>query len=417
MLNYICIPTDGEFITVSDNGILNIPHYPIIPFIEGDGIGKDITGSMLYVVNSAVYKAYGNKKKIIWLEVYVGDKAQKIYGFSEFLPKETLDILKRSLVSIKGPLTTPVGGGMRSLNVKIRQLLDLYVCCRPIRYFYGVPSPVKEPWKVNMVVLRENSEDIYSGIEWKANSVGAKKIINFLHENMGVNNIRFSNSCGVGIKLVSEKGTKRLVKFAIQYAIDNNYDSVTLVHKGNIMKFTEGAFREWGYDVVYKYFNGIPHSNGIWAKLINPKNNMNIIVKDIMADAFFQQILLNPEDYGVIATLNLNGDYISDALAAQIGGIGISPGANIGNNIALFEATHGSAPKYANLNIANPSSLILSAEMLLRHIGWYQAADYIISGIRKTIKSKFVTSDFYKKMKDAVCLGTMEFSKKIVENM
>ncbi|ATW02011.1 NADP-dependent isocitrate dehydrogenase [Candidatus Legionella polyplacis] len=416
-MSYICIPTDGEFITVSNNGVLNVPYNPIIPFIEGDGIGKDITESMLYVVNCAVQKAYGNKKRIVWLEVYVGDKAQKMYGFGEFLPEETLDIMRKALISIKGPLTTPVGGGIRSLNVKIRQLLDLYVCCRPMRYFYGVPTPVKEPWKVNMVVLRENSEDIYSGIEWKANSVGAKKVIDFLCKNMGVRNIRFSNSCGVGIKLVSEEGTKRLIKFAIQYAINNNYGSVTLVHKGNIMKFTEGAFREWGYDVVYKCFNGIPHSNGVWAQLINPKNKMNIIVKDIMADAFFQQILLKPEDYGVIATLNLNGDYISDALAAQIGGIGISPGANMGNNIALFEATHGSAPKYANLNIANPSSLILSAEMLLRHIGWYQAADYIMDGIKKTIKSKFVTSDFYKKMKDAVCLGTMEFSKKIVENM
>ncbi len=413
----IHLPTDGQTITVAADLSLNVPDFPIIPFIEGDGIGVDVTPAMLAVVDAAVLKAYGNKKKIAWMEVYAGEKATQVYGSDQWLPKETLSALKEFVVSIKGPLTTPVGGGIRSLNVAIRQELDLYTCLRPIRYFMGTPSPVKEPWKTNMVIFRENSEDIYAGIEWQANSAQAKKIIHFLKEEMGVKKIRFPENCGIGIKPVSQAGTSRLVKAAIQYAIDNNRDSVTLVHKGNIMKFTEGAFKDWGYEVAREQFGAKDYQGGPWMELVNPKTSKPIIIKDVIADAFLQQILLRPEDYSVIATLNLNGDYISDALAAQVGGIGIAPGANLGDKVAVFEATHGTAPKYAGTNKVNPGSLILSAEMMLRHLGWTQAADYIIKGVEGAIEAKTVTYDFERLMKDATCVSCFGFAEEIIKNM
>lgn len=413
----IHIPALGQAITVSADLKLNVPNNPIIPFIEGDGIGVDVTPAMIKVVDAAVKKAYGDKKKIAWMEIYAGEKATKVYGADQWLPKESLDAIKAHVVSIKGPLTTPVGGGIRSLNVAIRQELDLYTCLRPIRYFTGTPSPVKEPWKTDMVIFRENSEDIYAGIEWQADSPEAKKLIQYLLQEMGVKKIRFPEHCGIGIKPVSKEGTTRLVKAAIQYAIDNERDSVTLVHKGNIMKFTEGAFKDWGYQVARDTFGAKDYQGGPWMEIKNPKTGNPIIIKDVIADAFLQQILLRPEEYSVIATLNLNGDYISDALAAQVGGIGIAPGANIGDGIAVFEATHGTAPKYAGLDKVNPGSLILSAEMMLRHLGWTEAADFIIKGTEGAIEAKTVTYDFERLMQGATCVGSMGFADAIIKHM
>lgn len=413
----IHLPRQGEAITVNSDLTLNIPDNPIIPFIEGDGIGVDVTPAMLRTVDAAVKKAYGDKKKIAWMEIYAGEKATKVYGADQWLPKETLDAIKQFVVSIKGPLTTPVGGGIRSLNVAIRQSLDLYTCLRPVRYFTGTPSPVKEPWKTDMVIFRENSEDIYAGIEWQADSAEAKKLIKFLREDMGVTKIRFPEHCGIGIKPVSQEGTTRLVKAAIQYAIDNHRDSVTLVHKGNIMKFTEGAFKDWGYDVARTQFGAQDYQGGPWMQLTNPVTGQLIVVKDMIADAFLQQILLRPEEYSVIATLNLNGDYISDALAAQVGGIGIAPGANIGDGVAVFEATHGTAPKYAGQDKVNPGSLILSAEMMLRHLGWTEAADLIIKGTEQAIEAKTVTYDFERLMTGATCVSCSGFADAIIKHM
>ncbi|WP_420795323.1 NADP-dependent isocitrate dehydrogenase [Legionella brunensis] len=413
----IHVPAQGQAITVAADLSLKVPNFPIIPFIEGDGIGVDVTPPMRRVVDAAVAKAYGDKKKIAWMEVYAGEKATKVYGGDQWLPKETLDALKKFVVAIKGPLTTPVGGGIRSLNVAIRQDLDLYTCLRPVRYFTGTPSPVKEPWKTDMVIFRENSEDIYAGIEWQADTADAKKIINFLQKEMGVKKIRFPEHCGIGIKPVSKEGTSRLVKAAIQYAIDNDRDSVTLVHKGNIMKFTEGAFKDWGYQVARESFGAKEYQGGPWMQLTNPRNGKSIIIKDVIADAFLQQILLRPEDYSVIATLNLNGDYISDALAAQVGGIGIAPGANIGDDVAVFEATHGTAPKYAGQDKVNPGSLILSAEMMLRHMGWTEAADYIIKGMEGAIEAKTVTYDFERLMEGATCVSSSGFAEAMIKHM
>jgi len=413
----ITIPQQGEKITLNKDGSLKVPNHPIIPFIEGDGIGADISPVMMRVVDEAVRKAYSNEKSIAWMEIFAGEKATNVYGQDQWLPEETLDAIKRYVVSIKGPLTTPVGGGIRSLNVAIRQKLDLYTCLRPVRYFTGVPSPVKEPWKTDMVIFRENSEDIYAGVEWSAGSDEAKKLIKFLLDEMNVTKIRFPEHCGIGIKPVSEEGTTRLVKSAMQYAIDNDKDSVTLVHKGNIMKYTEGAFKDWGYKIAKEYFKAELYEGGPWMQFKNPNTGKNIIVKDVIADAFLQQILLRPEDYSVIATLNLNGDYISDALAAQVGGIGIAPGANIGEKAAVFEATHGTAPKYAGQNKVNPGSLILSAEMMLRHLGWYEAADLIIEGVSGAIEAKTVTYDFERLMKDAMQVSCSEFGEEIIKNM
>ncbi len=412
----IQVPTAGQPITVH-GGVLTVPACPIIPFVQGDGIGVDVTPAMLYAVDAAVTKAYGDQKKIAWMEIYAGEKATHHYGADDWLPKETLEAMKHFVVSIKGPLTTPVGGGIRSLNVAIRQTLDLYTCLRPIRYFTGTPSPVKEPWKTNMVIFRENSEDIYAGIEWEADSAEAKKLIRFLREDMGVTKIRFPEHCGIGIKPVSKEGTMRLVKAAIQYAIDQHRDSVTLVHKGNIMKFTEGAFKEWGYQVARECFGASDYQGGPWLQLPHPKTGKPIIIKDVIADAFLQQILLRPEEYSVVATLNLNGDYISDALAAQVGGIGIAPGANLGDAVAVFEATHGTAPKYAGQNKVNPGSLILSAEMMLRYLGWFEAADLIIKGMEGAIESKTVTYDFERLMTGATCVSCMGFAEAIVKHM
>jgi isocitrate dehydrogenase len=413
----IHVPSQGEAITINADLTRNIPNNPIIPFIEGDGIGVDVTPAMIKVVDAAVRKAYGDKKKIAWMEIYAGEKATHVYGADQWLPKETLDAIKQFVVSIKGPLTTPVGGGIRSLNVAIRQELDLYTCLRPVRYFTGTPSPVKEPWKTNMVIFRENSEDIYAGIEWQADTPDAKKLIHFLQQEMGVKKIRFPEHCGIGIKPVSKEGTTRLVKAAIQYAIDNNRDSVTLVHKGNIMKFTEGAFKDWGYQVARDEFGAKEYQGGPWLQITNPNNGQPIVIKDVIADAFLQQILLRPEEYSVIATLNLNGDYISDALAAQVGGIGIAPGANIGDKTAVFEATHGTAPKYAGQNKVNPGSLILSAEMMLRYLGWFEAADYIVKGMEGAIEAKTVTYDFERLMEGATCLSCMGFAEAIINYM
>ena len=413
----IHLPVDGTAIKVRSDLTLEVPSHPIIPFIEGDGIGVDVTPAMINVVNAAVSKAYGTKRKIAWMEIYAGEKATKVYGSDQWLPKETLDAMKQFVVSIKGPLTTPVGGGIRSLNVAIRQDLDLYTCLRPVRYFTGTPSPVKEPWKTNMVIFRENSEDIYAGIEWQADSPEAKKVIHFLQHEMGVKKILFPEHCGIGIKPVSKEGTTRLVKAAIQYAIDNKKDSVTLVHKGNIMKFTEGAFKDWGYDVARTHFGAEPYQGGPWMVFNNPTTGEPIIIKDVIADAFLQQILLRPEEYSVIATLNLNGDYISDALAAEVGGIGIAPGANLGDEIAVFEATHGTAPKYAGQDKVNPGSLILSAEMMLRHLGWFEAADLIIKGLEGAIIAKTVTYDFERLMEGAVCLSCSDFALAMIQHM
>jgi len=413
---HIKVPTSGEKITVNDDFSLNVPNHPIIPYIEGDGIGVDISPVMLKVVDAAVEKAYAGSKKISWMEIYTGEKAADLYG-GDWFPAETLDAIKEYSVGIKGPLTTPVGGGFRSLNVALRQELDLYTCLRPVRWFEGVPSPLKEPGKTNMVIFRENSEDIYAGIEWKADTHEAKKVITFLQEEMGVTKIRFPQECGIGIKPVSKEGTQRLVRKAIQYTIDQDLPSMTLVHKGNIMKFTEGYFKEWGYELALSEFGGELLNGGPWVTIKNPNNGKDIIIKDVIADAMLQQILLRPDEYSVIATLNLNGDYLSDALAAQVGGIGIAPGANLSDNIALFEATHGTAPKYAGLNKVNPGSLILSAEMMLRHMGWNEAADLIIKGMDGAIQAKTVTYDFERLMDGATLLSCSEFGDAVIANM
>ncbi|KAA3605367.1 MAG: NADP-dependent isocitrate dehydrogenase [Candidatus Scalindua sp. AMX11] len=413
----IKIPDRGKRIVVHEDFSLDVPINPIIGFIEGDGIGVDITPVMRSVVDASVDKAFGGERKIAWMELYAGEKSTQIYGENEWLPDETLQALRDCSVAIKGPLTTPVGGGIRSLNVALRQLLDLYVCQRPVRYFSGTPSPLISPELTNMVIFRENSEDIYAGIEWEANSNEAKRVIDFLQKEMGVTKIRFPEGCGIGVKPVSEQGTKRLVRKAIQYAIDNDRASVTLVHKGNIMKFTEGAFKQWGYDLAREEFNAVEIDGGPWCSMKNPSTGREIIIKDVIADAFLQQILLRPAEYDVIATLNLNGDYISDALAAQVGGIGIAPGANLSDKIGLFEATHGTAPKYAGKNRVNPGSLILSAEMLLRHIGWPEAADLVIRGLSAAIEAKTVTYDLERLIDKATLLSCSEFGEAIIQHM
>ena len=412
MHQHIKIPAGGSKITVNKDNTLNVPDQPIIPFIEGDGTGVDITPPMMKVVDAAVAKAYGGKKKIHWMEVYAGEKSVKVYGNDTWLPDETIAAVKEYVVSIKGPLTTPVSGGIRSLNVALRQMLDLYVCLRPVRWFAGVPSPVKEPGKVDMVIFRENTEDIYAGIEWAAGSPEVKKLIHFLQTEMGVTKIRFPDTSSIGIKPVSTEGTERLVRRAIQYAIDNKRKSVTLVHKGNIMKFTEGGFKNWGYELAKREFGGVEIDGGPWLKLPN-----GIVIKDVIADAFLQQILLRPAEYDVIATLNLNGDYISDALAAEVGGIGIAPGANLSDTVAMFEATHGTAPKYAGKDYVNPGSLILSAEMMLRHMGWLEAADLIIKGIDGAIAAKTVTYDFARLMEGAIEVRCGAFGDEIIKHM
>ena len=394
-----------------------MPNNPIIPFIEGDGIGVDVTPPMIKVVDQAVNKAYNGERKISWMEVYAGEKAVATYGGETWMPEETLDAMREFLVGIKGPLTTPVGGGFRSLNVALRQELDLYTCLRPVRYYSGTPSPLKNPENTDMVIYRENSEDIYAGIEFEAGTPEVKKVIDFLQNEMDVTKIRFPETSGIGIKPVSSEGTKRLVRAAIRYAIDNDRDSVTLVHKGNIMKFTEGAFKDWGYELAKEEFGAVEIDGGPWCSFKNPKSGKEIIVKDVIADAMLQQILLRPKEYDVIATLNLNGDYISDALAAQVGGIGIAPGANLSDNIGLFEATHGTAPKYAGKNMSNPGSLILSAEMMLRHLGWTEAADLIVKGLGGAINAKTVTYDFDRLMDGATKLGSAEFGDAIIDNM
>jgi len=410
-------PNSGSKISIDSSGKLIVPDNPIIPFIEGDGIGSDITPAMIKVVDSAIEKSYGGKKKIEWMEIYCGEKSTQVYGDDNWLPPETLRALETYLVGIKGPLTTPVGGGIRSLNVALRQELDLYVCQRPVRYFSGVPSPVISPEKTDMVIFRENSEDIYAGVEWEAGSEGAEKLIKFLTEEMGVHKIRFTEQCGIGIKPISKQGTERLVDKAIQYAIANDRDSITFVHKGNIMKFTEGSFKDWGYQFAASEYGAVEFDGGPWHTLTNPVTGKEIMIKDVIADAFLQQILTRPEEYSVIATMNLNGDYISDALAAEVGGIGIAPGANLGDKIALFEATHGTAPKYAGLDKVNPGSLILSAEMMLRYMGWMEAADLIIEGLARTITQKTVTYDFERLMSGASLLKCSEFGEAIISNM
>jgi isocitrate dehydrogenase len=413
---HIKTPESGKKITVNADYSLNVPDNPVIPFIEGDGIGVDITPVMIKVIDAAISKAYSGQKKISWMEVYCGEKAADLYQ-GDWFPSETLDAVKDYVVSIKGPLTTPVGGGFRSLNVALRQELDLYVCQRPVRWFEGVPSPVKEPNKVDMCIFRENSEDIYAGIEWSAGSEGATKVINFLKNEMDVSKIRFDTNCGIGIKPISEEGTKRLVSKAIQYAIDQNKPSVTLVHKGNIMKFTEGAFCDWGYEVACEQFAGEPLDGGPWHVVKNPNTGKDIVIKDVIADAMLQQIILRPSEYSVLATMNLNGDYISDALAAQVGGIGIAPGANLSDDIAIFEATHGTAPKYAGQDKVNPGSLILSAEMMLRHLSWHDAADLVVQGIEGAISEKRVTYDFERLMEDAKLMSCSEFGDAMIEHM
>ena len=413
----IQVPASGDKITVNTDNTLNVPNNPIIPYIEGDGIGVDISPVMIKVVDAAVEKAYGGERKIAWMEIYAGEKATQVYDQDTWLPKETLDVVRDFVVSIKGPLTTPVGGGIRSLNVALRQELDLYVCQRPVRWFTGVPSPVKKPADVDMVIFRENSEDIYAGVEWKAGSPECEKVIKFLTEEMGVKKIRFTENCGIGIKPVSLEGTKRLVRKALQYAVDNDRSSVTLVHKGNIMKFTEGAFKEWGYEIAREEFGAELLDGGPWMQFKNPKTGKNIVVKDVIADAMLQQILLRPAEYDVIATLNLNGDYLSDALAAEVGGIGIAPGANLSDSVAMFEATHGTAPKYAGQDKVNPGSVILSAEMMLRHMGWGEAADLIIKGTNGAIAARTVTYDFERLMEGATLLSCSEFGDAMISHM
>jgi isocitrate dehydrogenase len=414
---HIKIPSGGEKIKVNKDFSLSVPDKPIIPYIEGDGTGVDITPVMLKVVDAAVKKAYGGKKQIVWMEMFAGEKSCRIYGENVWLPDETLAAAKEYVVSIKGPLTTPVGGGIRSINVALRQELDLYVCLRPVRWFKGVPSPIKEPHKVDMVIFRENAEDIYAGIEWPANSAEAKKVIDFLIKEMKVKKIRFPNTSAIGIKPVSIEGSERLIRKAYQYAIDNRRDSVTLVHKGNIQKFTEGGFRDWGYQLAKKEFGAQPVDGGPWHKFKNPKGGPDILVKDVITDAMLQQILLRPAEYAVLATTNLNGDYISDALAAEVGGIGIAPGANMSDSVAMFEATHGTAPKYAGKDYVNPGSEILSAEMMLRHMGWVEAADAIIKSMEKAIADKIVTYDFARQMQGAKQVSCSGFGQAMIERM
>ncbi len=413
----IVVPQQGEKITVNADLSLNVPDQPIVPCIEGDGIGVDITPVMCTVVDAAVEKAFGGKRKIVWMEIFAGEKANQVYGADTWLPGETLAAIKEFSVAIKGPLTTPVGGGIRSLNVALRQELDLYVCQRPVRYYAGTPSPLKEPEKTDMVIFRENSEDIYAGIEWEAGSPEVRKVIDFLQQEMGVTKIRFPATSGIGIKPVSAEGTKRLVRRALQYAINQDRDSVTLVHKGNIMKFTEGAFKNWGYELAKQEFGATEIDGGPWCSFKNPRTGTQITVKDVIADAFLQQILTRPAEYSVIATLNLNGDYISDALAAQVGGIGMAPGANLSDQVALFEATHGTAPKYAGKDQVNPSSLILSAEMMLRHLGWSAAADLIVNGLSGAIAAKTVTYDLERLMPGATKLSCSAFGQAIIAHM
>ena len=413
----VVVPSVGEKITLDAQGKLVVPDHPVIPFIEGDGIGVDVTPAMIKVVDAAVAKAYQGARKIEWMEIYTGEKSTQVYGQDVWLPAETLDFIREYHVAIKGPLTTPVGGGIRSLNVALRQELDLYICLRPVRYYDGTPSPVKRPDLTDMVIFRENAEDIYAGIEWKADSAEANKVIAFLRDEMGVKKIRFTENCGIGIKPMSAAGTQRLVRAAIEYAIDNDRDSVTLVHKGNIMKFTEGAFKDWGYQLAREEFGAELVDGGPWCQFKNPKSGKTITVKDVIADAFLQQILLRPAEYDVIACMNLNGDYISDALAAQVGGIGIAPGANIGEGVALFEATHGTAPKYAGQDKVNPGSLILSAEMMLRHMGWVEAADLIIKGMEAAIRNKTVTYDFERLMEGATLRKCSEFADDMIAQM
>ena len=416
MFEKIQVPSQGEKIR-SANGKLSVPDNPIIAYIEGDGIGVDITPAMHKVIDSAVAKAYQGKKKISWMEIYAGEKANRVYGKELWLPDETLAVLKEFLIGIKGPLTTPVGGGIRSLNVTLRQQLDLYTCLRPVRWFKGVPSPVVNPHDVDAVIFRENSEDIYLGVEWQADTDEVSKLLAFLRDEMGVVKIKPKEHIGVGIKPISAFGTKRLVRMAIDYALDNGRPSVTLVHKGNIMKFTEGAFKEWGYEVAREDYGAEPLDGGPWHRIANPKTGEDLIIKDVIADAFLQQILLRPRNVSVVATMNLNGDYISDALAAQVGGIGIAPGANIGTHYAVFEATHGTAPKYAGQDKVNPSSLILSGEMMLRHLGWIEAADLVLGAMEKTIAAKQVTYDFHRLMDNAKLLKCSAFADELVNNM
>ncbi|HRK38256.1 MAG TPA: NADP-dependent isocitrate dehydrogenase [Burkholderiaceae bacterium] len=417
MFQHIKIPAQGQKITVNADRSLNVPDQPIVPYIEGDGTGMDITPVMLKVVDAAVAKVYGGRRKIQWMEVYAGEKSTQVYGPDIWLPDETLQAVREYVVSIKGPLTTPVGGGIRSLNVALRQELDLFVCLRPVRYFQGVPSPVKEPHKVNMVIFRENSEDIYAGIEYEAGSEKAQKLIRFLQEELGARKVRFPDTSGIGVKPVSREGTERLVRKAIQYAIDNDKPNVTIVHKGNIMKYTEGSFRDWAYALAQKEFGAELVDDGPWCRFKSPKTGKYITIKDSIADAFLQQILLRPVEYSVIATLNLNGDYISDALAAQVGGIGIAPGANLSDSVAMFEATHGTSPRYAGRDYVNPGSEILSAEMMLRHMGWFEAADLIISSMEKAIASKRVTYDFARMMEGATQVSCSGFGDEMIAHM
>ena len=414
---HIEVPADGERITANADGTLAVPARPIIPFIEGDGIGIDITPVMRKVVDAAVEQAYGGERSIAWMEIYSGEKSLELYGEDEWLPQETLVAMREFLVGIKGPMTTPVGGGIRSLNVALRQELDLYVCQRPVRWFQGVPSPVVAPHKTDMVIFRENTEDIYAGVEWEAGSAESDQVIAFLQREMGVNKIRFPQNCGIGVKPVSVEGTQRLVRKAMQYAIAEDRSSVTFVHKGNIMKFTEGAFKDWGYQLAAEEFGATPLDGGPWHELTNPSTGRQIVIKDMIADAMLQQILTRPDEYDVIATMNLNGDYLSDALAAQVGGIGIAPGANIGDAIALFEATHGTAPKYTGQDKVNPGSLILSAEMMLRHLGWREAADLIVQGMEGAIGDKTVTYDFERLMTGATLVKCSEFGDAMIAKM
>ncbi len=412
----VVIPQEGQAISINADGRLSVPDNPIIPFIRGDGIGADISPVMRKVVDAAVSKAYSGKKKISWMEIYAGGRSTEVYGEGVWLPDETFDFIRKYHVAIKGPLTTPVGGGIRSLNVALRQTLDLYICLRPVRYFKGVPSPVKHPELTDTVIFRENAEDIYAGVEWEADSEGAKKVIEFLTREMGVKKIRFTEHCGIGVKPMSHEGTDRLIRAALNYAVDHDRKSLTIVHKGNIMKFTEGGFKKWGYELAEREFGARADEKGV-VSFKNPRNGKTIVVKDCIADAFLQNILLHPADYDVVAAMNLNGDYISDALAAQVGGIGIAPGANIGTDSAIFEATHGTAPTIAGTGKANPGSIILSAELMLRHLGWEEAADLIVDAMEKAISSKHVTSDFAEAMEGATVLTTSEFGDELVKNI
>lgn len=412
----VVVPSEGSAIEIDALGKLQVPNNPIIPFIRGDGIGADITPVMKKVVDAAVEKAYAGTKKISWMEIYAGGRSSEVYGEGVWLPDETYDFIRKYHVAIKGPLTTPVGGGIRSLNVSLRQTLDLYICLRPVRYFKGVPSPVKHPELVDTVIFRENAEDIYAGIEWEADSEGARRVIAFLEQEMGVKKIRFTEHCGIGVKPMSRQGTERLIKAACEYAIDHDRSSVTIVHKGNIMKFTEGGFKKWGYALAERDYGAKADEKGV-VSFVNPKNGHKIVVKDCIADAFLQNILLYPQNYDVVCAMNLNGDYISDALAAEVGGIGIAPGANIGSDSAIFEATHGTAPTIAGTGKANPGSIILSAELMLRHLGWDEAADLIINGMEKAISEGKVTSDFAALMENASLRTTSEFGDEIIANI